>query len=168
MRKLIIPIQCILVIGCLAFNGYAEQPKETFTNILGMEFVLIKPGKFKMGSPEDEPGRYSGETLHPVDLTKPFYLQTTEVTQAQWKALMGENPASHKRCGDTCPVEQISWEDAQQFIQKLNQKEGHNKYRLPTEAEWEYANRAGSTTAFPNGGITELNCGRDPNLDSIG
>jgi formylglycine-generating enzyme required for sulfatase activity len=65
-------------------------------------------------------------------------------------------------------VEQVSWEDAQQFIQKLNQKESTNKYRLPTEAEWEYACRAGSTTAFPNGGITETNCSRDPNLDPMG
>jgi formylglycine-generating enzyme required for sulfatase activity len=132
MRKLIIPIQFIMVMGCLAFNGYA-------TNSLGMEFVLIKPGKFMMGSPEDESGRYTGEGLHSVNLTNPFYLQTTEVTQAQWKALMGKNPASHKGCGGTCPVEQVSWKDAQQFIQKLNQKEGTHKYRLPTEAEWEYA-----------------------------
>ncbi|MEX1327978.1 MAG: ABC transporter permease subunit, partial [Desulfobacterales bacterium] len=166
MRKLIIPIQFIMVMGCLALNGYAEQPKEKLANSLGMEFVLIKPGKFMMGSPEDEPGRYTGERLHAVNLTNSYYMQTTEVTQAQWKALMGKNPASHKRCGDTCPVEQISWQDAQQFIQKLNQKEGTDKYRLPTEAEWEYASRAGSTTAFPNGGITKLQCDRDDNLDS--
>jgi formylglycine-generating enzyme required for sulfatase activity len=168
MRKIIIPIQFIMVIGCLAFNGYAEQPKERITNSLGMELVLIKPGKFMMGSPEDEPGRYSGESLHPVSLTNPFYMQTTEVTQAQWQALMGKNPASNKRCGDNCPVEQVSWDDVQKFIQKLNQKENTNKYRLPTEAEWEYACRAGSTTAFPNGNITELECDRDPNLDAIG
>jgi formylglycine-generating enzyme required for sulfatase activity len=65
-------------------------------------------------------------------------------------------------------VEQVSWEDVQEFIQKLNRKEGTDKYRLPSEAEWEYACRAGSTTAFPNGGITKLDCGRDDNLDSIG
>ena len=63
MRKLIIPIQFIMVMGCLALNGYAEQPKEKPANSLGMEFVLIKPGKFMMGSPEDEPGRYTGERL---------------------------------------------------------------------------------------------------------
>jgi formylglycine-generating enzyme required for sulfatase activity len=168
MRKLIIPIQFIMVMGCLVFNGYAEQPKEKLTNSLGMEFVLIKPGKFMMGSPEDEPGRYAGEKLHAVNLTNSFYMQTTELTQAQWKALMGKNPASHKSCGDNCPVEQVSWDDVQQFIQKINQKEGTNKYRLPTEAEWEYGCRAGSTTAFPNGNITELECDRDPNLDAIG
>ncbi|MBW2584237.1 MAG: formylglycine-generating enzyme family protein [Deltaproteobacteria bacterium] len=145
MKKYIIPIQFIVVLFGLSFICYAEQPKERVINSLGMEFVLIKPGKFLMGSPEDEPGRYTGERLHRVNLTKPFYLLTTEVTQGQWQALMGKNPSSHKRCGDSCPVEQVSWEDAQRFIRKLNQKEGTDKYRLPTEAEWEYACRAGST-----------------------
>ena len=168
MKKLIIPALFTMVMVAYAFDSSAEQPKEKIINSLGMEFVLIKPGKFMMGSPEDEPGRYSGERLHAVNLTIPYYMQTTEVTQAQWKAVMGQNPSSQKRCGDNCPVEQISWEDTQQFIQKLNQKEGTNKYRLPSEAEWEYACRAGSTTAFPNGGITMLECERDNNLDSIG
>jgi len=168
MRKLIIAVQFIMVMVAFVFNSYAEQPKEKITNSLGMELVLIQPGQFMMGSPEDEPGRYTGERPHRVNLTKPFYLQTTEVTQGQWQALIGENPSSHKRCGDSCPVEQVSWEDAQRFIQKLNQKEGTDKYRLPTEAEWEYACRAGSTTAFPNGSITTLQCGVDDNLDAIG
>jgi len=168
MKKMIIPVHLMVVMVSLAFSGHAEQPRERITNSLGMEFILIKPGKFAMGSPEDEPGRYTGERSHTVNLTSPFYLQTTEVTQAQWKALTGKNPSSQKRCGDTCPVEQVSWEDAQQFIQKLNQKEATDKYRLPTEAEWEYACRAGRTTAFPNGGITQLQCDRDENLDSIG
>ena len=168
MKKFIIPIQFILVTLSIAFTGYAEEPGERVKNSLGMRFVLIQPGKFLMGSPEDEPGRYSGERPHRVNLTKPFYLQTTEVTQGQWQALMGKNPSGHKRCGDGCPVEQVSWDDVQKFIQKLNQKEGADKYRLPTEAEWEYACRAGSTSAFPNGNISELQCGRDPNLDAMG
>jgi len=75
MRKLIIPIQFIVVMASLAFNGYAEQPKERITNSLGKAFVLIKPGKFMMGSPEDEPGRYTGERLHAVNLTNPFYVR---------------------------------------------------------------------------------------------
>jgi formylglycine-generating enzyme required for sulfatase activity len=95
-------------------------------------------------------------------------MQTTEVTQGQWKAVMGSNPSYFKSCGDDCPVEQVSFEDVQEFIQRLNQKEGTNKYRLPTEAEWEYASRAGSETAFANGHISELDCGYDANLDAMG
>jgi formylglycine-generating enzyme required for sulfatase activity len=81
---------------------------------------------------------------------------------------MGENPAHFKDCGDDCPVEMLSWNDCQEFLRRLNQREGTDTYRLPTEAEWEYACRAGSTTAFANGGITELQCGHDPNLDAMG
>ncbi|MCP3863459.1 MAG: SUMF1/EgtB/PvdO family nonheme iron enzyme [Aestuariibacter sp.] len=88
MRKFIIIIQFIVAMLSLAFSGYAEEPKEKIKNSVGMEFVLIKPGKFLMGSPEDEPGRYTGEKPHRVNLTKPFYLQTTEVTQGQWQALI--------------------------------------------------------------------------------
>jgi formylglycine-generating enzyme required for sulfatase activity len=78
-------------------------------------------------------------------------MQTTEVTQGQWKAVMGDNPSYFKKCGDNCPVEKVSWDEVQDFIKKLNQKEGGNKYRLPTEAEWEYACRAGTETPFAFG-----------------
>ncbi len=120
-----------------------------------------------MGSPEDEPGRRDDETLHQVTLTKAFYMQTTEVTQGQWEAVMGSNPSGFSECGDNCPVETVSWNGAQEFITELN-KRGEGTYRLPTDAEWEYAARAGSTTAFANGGITETGCGYDPNLDAVG
>jgi formylglycine-generating enzyme required for sulfatase activity len=123
-----------------------------FTNFLNMEFVFIKAGTFKMGSPPDEPGRYEGkETQHPVKLTKSFYMQTTEVTQGQWKTMMGNNPSNFKECGDNCPVEQVSWDDAQAFINKLNQQDQNWHYRLPTEAEWEYSARAGTTGPFAFG-----------------
>jgi formylglycine-generating enzyme len=122
------------------------QPKR-FTNSIGMEFVWIPPGEFMMGSPENEPGRFDNETLHRVILTRGFYMQTTTVTQGQWKALMGNNPSYFKDGGDKCPVERVSWDDAQEFIKKLNQKE-KSEYRLPTEAEWEYACRAGTDTPF--------------------
>ena len=127
-----------------------EQVKKRFTNSIGQEFVYIEPGSFMMGSPENEPGRGSDETQHRVTLTKGFYMQTTEVTQGQWKAVMGNNPSYFKDCGDNCPVEQVSWEDAQEFIKKLSRKEG-KEYRLPTEAEWEYAARAGTSTPFAFG-----------------
>ncbi|MCF8084643.1 MAG: SUMF1/EgtB/PvdO family nonheme iron enzyme [Deltaproteobacteria bacterium] len=138
----------------------------TWTNSLGQTFVLLPAGTFIMGSPSDEPGRSSYETQHQVTLTKSFYMQTTEVTQGQWETVMGSNPSCFSGC-PTCPVEGVSWNDVQDFIDKMNQR-GEGTYRLPTEAEWEYAARAGSTTAFYNGGITELQCDYDPNLDAIG
>jgi len=128
----------------------AEPPKpaRTITNSLGMRFVWISPGTFMMGSPASESGRESDEAQHQVILTKGFYMQTTEVTQGQWKAVMGSNPSHFKNCGDDCPVEDVSWNDCKEFIRRLNQKEGAGKYRLPTEAEWEYACRAGSAGAY--------------------
>lgn len=123
---------------------------ETNTNTFGMKFVSIPAGTFMMGSPVDEPGRADDEGLHRVTISKPFYIQTTEVTQAQWKNVMGDEPSNFRDCGD-CPVELVSWEEAQKFIQRLNQVEGTEKYRLPTEAEWEYASRAGTATPFHTG-----------------
>jgi len=131
------------------------------TNSIGMKFVFIKPGTFMMGSPSDEPQRDSDETQHKVTITKGYYLQTTEVTQGQWEAIMGSNPSYFSSCGANCPVETVSWDDAQDFIQKLNQKEGLT-YRLPTEAEWEYAARAGTTTPFAFGNCLSTN---DANYD---
>ena len=122
-----------------------------FTNSIGMKFVRIPAGSFMMGSPSSEPKRDSNETQHRVTLSKPFYLQTTEVTQGQWQAVMGNNPSYFSSCGDNCPVEQVSWNDCQEFIRKLNQREGNGAYRLPTEAEWEYACRAGMTGPFNTG-----------------
>ncbi len=120
-----------------------------------------------MGSgfkPADVAAKYGGNAKwyederpqHSVSLTKPFYIQTTEVTQRQWENIMGDNPSEFKTCGKDCPVEKISWHDAKEFIKKLNEKEKTNKFRLPTEAEWEYACRAGSTTAFYFGNQKKL------------
>ena len=117
------------------------------------EFVLIQPGTFMMGSPEDEVGRFDDEALHQVTITKPFYMQTTPVTQGQWEALMGNNPSYFK--GDDLPVECVSWDDCQEFIQRLSQS-GDGIYRLPTEAEWEYACRAGTSTPFVIGNGRDL------------
>ena len=126
-----------------------EVPSDrTFTNSLGMKFVLLPAGAFVMGSPPDEEGREDDEKQHEVTISKPFYLQTTQVTQGQWKRIMNKNPSNFKECGDDCPVDTVSWDDAQAFVSKLNKVEGEKKYRVPTEAEWEYACRAGSTTRF--------------------
>jgi formylglycine-generating enzyme required for sulfatase activity len=112
-----------------------------------MKMILIPAGEFMMGSPETEPERYNNESLHKVILGKGFYMQTTAVTQSQWKAVMGDNPSCFSDCV-RCPVESISWNDAQEFIKKLNLIEKTDIYRLPTEAEWEYACRAGTDTAY--------------------
>jgi formylglycine-generating enzyme required for sulfatase activity len=112
-----------------------------------MTFVKIPAGTFMMGSPDSEPGRNLDEgPQHQVTISKAFELQTTEVTQSQWQAVMGSNPSYFK--GPDLPVEQVSWDDAQAFIAKLNAKNDGYRYRLPTEAEWEYAARAGTTGPY--------------------
>jgi len=135
---------------CIADSLFADE-KKPIINSIGMKFVYIPSGTFMMGSPENEPGRSKDETLHKVTLTKGFYMQTTEVTVEQWKAVVGNDPIKLRGCGDNCPVENVSWNDAHIFIRKLNEKEGIGKYRLPTEAEWEYAARAGAATPFAFG-----------------
>ena len=128
---------------------YVEE-NETFINTIDMEFVLIQPGEFDMGSPANEIGRGNDEgPVHHVKISEAFYLGKYEVTQKQWHEVMGNNPLYFK--GDDLPVERVSWDDVQDFIKKLNEKEGTNKYRLPTEAEWEYAARAGTTTRYSFG-----------------
>jgi formylglycine-generating enzyme required for sulfatase activity len=120
-------------------------------NSLGMEFVYVSPGSFMMGSPSGESDRDGDEKQHRVTLTRGYYMQTTEVTQGQWRKVMGSKPWSGKKYiqeNANNAAAYISWNDCQAFIRKLNQMEGANKYRLPTEAEWEYACRAGSSTRF--------------------
>ncbi|MBU4222246.1 MAG: formylglycine-generating enzyme family protein [Euryarchaeota archaeon] len=115
-----------------------------------MEFTLIPAGEFMMGSEEFKDEKHKDEKpVHRVKISKPFYLGTYPVTQKEWKSVMGNNPSQLK--GDNLPVETISWNDVQDFIKKLNEKEGANKYRLPSEAEWEYAARAGTTTRYSFG-----------------
>jgi len=115
----------------------------------GMKFRRIPGGSFRMGSPSSEEARSgnwlsnSDETPHTVRVDV-FWLGETEVTQAQWQAIMGSNPSEFK--GDDLPVEQVSWKDVQEFIKNLNARSG-KRFRLPTEAEWEYAARAGTQTA---------------------
>jgi formylglycine-generating enzyme required for sulfatase activity len=128
---------------------HALPAEKRFTNSVGMEFVLIPAGVFMMGSPPDEPSRNKDEVQHQVTVSKPFYLQTTEVTLKQWRALMGKRFFGlfrRKGKGDN-PIVKVSWYDCVDFIKKLNAL-NEGVYRLPTEAEWEYASRAGSQTAY--------------------
>ncbi len=131
--------------------------EKTVTNSLGMAFVYIESGTFMMGSPEDEPLRSESEHLHEVTIGQPFYMQTTPVTLGQWREVMGKPWFFSRRgCEDT-PVTRVSWHDAMSFINALNRR-GEGEYRLPTEAEWEYAARAGTTTPYPWG--DEIDCTR--------
>jgi formylglycine-generating enzyme required for sulfatase activity len=139
------------------YNNIYEKPvcwmasiiADSVTNSLCMTFIRIKAGTFTMGSPSDEHIEREDREgpQHLVTISKDFYMQTTEVTQKQWKDVMGDNPSFFSNCGDTCPVEQVSWGDVQSFITKMNNR-GEGFYRLPTEAEWEYCARAGTQTAF--------------------
>ncbi|MBP7867180.1 MAG: formylglycine-generating enzyme family protein [Acidobacteria bacterium] len=109
----------------------AEEKRDAFARSVGMKFVRIPPGSFTMGSPDGEPGRFIDETQHRVTLSRPFELQTTEVTQGQWEAVMGNNPSYFRNAGKDAPVESVSWEDCQEFIRKLNEKDPGKGYRLP-------------------------------------
>ncbi len=148
-RRMFFSVITVLMIFASVVGVRLEAKDKTFASpAMGAQFILIVPGTFMKGDVQSVSRRQ-------VTISKPFYIQTTEVTQGQWKKVMGNNPSSFKECGDDCPVENISWIMAQGFIRKLNQKEGTNKYRLPTEAEWEYACRAGTTTNFSFGNDVE-------------
>ncbi|MBF0398099.1 MAG: formylglycine-generating enzyme family protein [Desulfobacterales bacterium] len=161
--------QVVFFIFIVLFSPNVFSGENKIKNNIGMEFVYINPGTFMMGSPENEDGRDFDELLHKVILTKGFYIQKTEATQGQWEKIMGKhnNPSNFKK-GANYPVEQVSWNDVQNFISKLNQIEHTNKYRLPTEAEWEYCCRSGGTDSFSNNPIAELGCGYEISLDKVG
>lgn len=172
-KKVFITLVVILffcgVPGCTEFGKSADDsdnassigPEPNYTNSIGMEFVKIPSGEFMMGpiyqtvlvrTPSGEiiTEEYINEDLaKKVEIKKPFYLGKFEVTQGQWREVMGSNPSYFE--GDDLPVERVSWNEVQEFIEKLNEMEGTDKYRLPSEAEWEYACRAGTTTRYSFG-----------------
>jgi len=117
------------------------------------EMVIVPAGSFEMGSNADE---CEEKPVHTVRIGKPFAMGKTEVTQGQWRSIMGSNPSRFSSCGDDCPVEGVSWNDAKTFIERLSGKTGKT-YRLPSESEWEYACRAGGTHTY---------CGGE-NIDSV-
>jgi sulfatase modifying factor 1 len=125
----------------------------SITNTIGMALKEIPAGTFTMGSPEGEPDRDSAEHQHPVTISKSFYMQTTEVTQGQWKAVMATEPWKGKSLvkeGPNNAATYVSWDDAIAYCKKLSEAEDKT-YRLPTEAEWEYACRAGADTTWSFG-----------------
>ena len=144
----------------------ALRGPQVWTNSLGMEFVLIPAGEFLMGSA----GELADDDEQPetrVRISEAFYLGKFEVTQGQWEAVMGSNPSYLANCGLDCPVESVTWDEVQEFVRKLNAREGADRYRLPTEAEWEYAARAGSRTDTPAGDLRILGKSNAPKLDAI-
>ena len=154
-----------LAVALLA--GCDAEPGSLWRSPLGMEFAWIPAGKFEMGSPEGEAGRNGDERQHEVPLSQGFWMGRYEVTQGEWEAVMGSNPSYFHLCGSRCPVEFVSWDEVEAFIRSLNARESERgyRYRLPTEAEWEYAARAGSMGATPEGELRILGERNVPVLD---
>jgi len=116
------------------------------------QFSVIPAGAFQMGSTNGYPNE---QPVHSVTISQSFSMQRTPVTQGQWREIMGSDPSYFSACGDSCPVEMVSWHDVQEFIQLLNQRYPGRNYRLPTEAEWEYAARAGTTGDYGGTGVLD-------------
>jgi len=163
--KRILGIAMVLgLVGALSVPVMAQEAKAGKVDVVDfgegvkLEMVLVPAGKFMMGSKKIPVDPFSNIKVeqppekelpqHEVTLTKPFYMGKYEVTQEQWFEIMGKNPSREK--GQKLPITNVSWEDCQEFIKKLNAKT-NGGYRLPTEAEWEYACRAGTTTAYSCG-----------------
>ncbi len=155
--SLIAVITMLLFPGCVSHHTLITEPLNpqdgfppSYTDpYAGAEFILLPSGSFTMGSPEDEKGRDKDEgPPHEVSIDS-FYIGKYETTQAQWKKVMGENP-SYNSAHSRLPVENVSWNEIQRFLRRLNKKTGLT-FRLPTEAEWEYACRAGTQTPFCSG-----------------
>ncbi len=127
------------------------EPRIVSDDATGIALVEIEPGRFTMGSPWTDAGRHDDEVPHDVRILGPFFLGRFEVTQRQWQDVMGANPSRFADCGPDCPVENVSFDEVQQFVAALNARQNAFTYRLPTEAEWEYACRAGGTAPFGTG-----------------
>jgi len=145
------PLLIVALMGCDQSDPSDVQTtdrtsEEAFVNVVNMRFARIPAGTYQMGS---ETGQDDEAPVHEVRISEPFYMSTLEVTQQQWNQLMDQNPSRFQE--PFHPVERVTWFDAQAFIDSLNQKEGVDLYRLPTEAEWEYAARAGTQTPFSFG-----------------
>jgi formylglycine-generating enzyme required for sulfatase activity len=126
----------------------AAVPRTRVDPLTKMPFVLVPAGKFSMGTPDGEPQREAQEVPHRVSIAHPFYLGIHEVTQREWSAVTRTNPAHFQSCGPDCPIENVSYLDVTEFLRRINARSGWKGFRLPTEAEWEYACRAGGAKAF--------------------
>ncbi|HEX4953543.1 MAG TPA: formylglycine-generating enzyme family protein [Thermoanaerobaculia bacterium] len=149
------PLLCAMSLVAAACGGGAPAAPVELSRWLepatGMVFVQVPAGRFVMGSPPEEPGREPQERQHEVRLSRPFWLGATEVTQRQWQLVMGSNPSHFQDQGDQLPVESVTWFEVQGFLERLAKLSPGSRFRLPTEAEWEYACRAGTTSAYSTG-----------------
>ena len=165
---------CAWSFGLALLGLHACAPVEealrskTWTNSVGMEFVRVPAGDFRMGS-DTETAHLNEGPVTAVRIDRAFYMGRYEVTQGQWEAVMGSNPSRFRHCGTDCPVESVSWHDIKEFLGKLNEAEsgGGYEYRLPTEAEWEYAARGGTQSDTVLGDLTVLGRRNAPLLDTI-
>ena len=187
-RRLYLIVVCLLLgafpfgaTGCGARRAAPDDPDGIASGDCPAGYVRIAPGTFTMGSPPGEEGHNDDETQHSVTITRAYCMKATEVTQGEWQAVMGSTPSSFKDCGANCPVEQVSWDDAVGYANALSRREGLpacyagstfaglgcRGYRLPTEAEWEYAARAGTAGATHGEDLTILGERNGPALDPI-
>ena len=140
-----------LLVALLVAHLVAPGPADFYIEpATGMVLVAVRPGSFMMGSPESEPGRNDDEVLHRVVISRLFYIGQHEVTQAEWTKVMGSNPSHFSGC-EKCPVEQVDFYQVNEFLSRINANNSAMRFRLPTEAEWEYACRAGGSTPFGTG-----------------
>ena len=138
---------CVVIVSCA---GAASEPvlsRRWLEPHTGMVFVRLPGGTFVMGSPPEEAAREAQESQHTVSISRPVWLGAFEVTQADWQTVMGGNPSAFQH-GGRFPVENVTWTDVQTFLQRLTQRSPGSRFRLPTEAEWEYACRAGTATPY--------------------
>ena len=149
VKKGLVDPSTLLLLGNEGEPFKASRVKDLLLLSINKDMVLIPADNFKMGSPASEKGRTDDEGLHQVTITEQYYMGKYEVTQEQWEAVIGHNPSS-KNKGAKLPVTDVSWSDCQEFLKRLNEKSNAG-YRLPTEAEWEYACRAGTSTAYSVG-----------------
>jgi formylglycine-generating enzyme required for sulfatase activity len=134
-------------------DALAKPPRTITDPVTGMTLVEIPSGRFTMGSPASEAGRRDDERPREIAIDRPYFLGQFEVTHSDWRAVMGGAPGRFPQCGPTCPVENVSLVDVQLFLATLNRRTSDVRYRLPTEAEWEYACRAGSASRFSTGEV---------------
>lgn len=177
-RLLFLSIFCISNLILFSQENYIEK-----INGSNIEMIFITGGEYMMGSNLSEPGRFPDENLHKVKVSN-FFIGKVELTQDQYKSIMGENPGSFTECGGNCPVTNVTWFDAVKFCNKLSESAGFTKcyeitetavafnpaangYRLPTEAEWEYAVRSNTSTPIYTGTITYVSDNNSPEIGKV-